>query len=161
MRHPQLIEHKSQCAFHPQFNLREWESTCVSIQQTSAGLSLRQSTERGPCRTLLKEMGMSSARGSALSSLTNLPSLQAFLLFPTSSVIQTCSVATTCRWFRPKPATQFPSQILVKALSLVENLLITMPPPPFPLPVRSMHEDHGDQHKDFLDRYFPLRCAPS
>ena len=48
---------------------------CVSIQESSAGLSSLQSKLRGPFRTLLKVMGMSSARGKSQISAKSLPSL--------------------------------------------------------------------------------------
>ena len=50
--------------------------TWASVQTSSAGLSERQPTLRGPCRQLLKAMGMSSARGRFASSCMTLPVLQ-------------------------------------------------------------------------------------
>ena len=50
--------------------------TWASVQTSSAGLSERQPTLRGPCLQLLKAMGMSSANGRFASSCNTLPVLQ-------------------------------------------------------------------------------------
>ncbi len=50
--------------------------TWASVQTSSAGLSERQPTLRGPCLQLLKAMGMSSANGRLANSWMTLPVLQ-------------------------------------------------------------------------------------